>query len=117
MLVCAPQRSDQKGLWTVTGEAVDDHLRREERDTVDDQIQVRLHRKEWEGMPVINVCQICAFQDMEELQLDPLDILVGEITDRLEHVLPVLPGKAQDHMDDGLQVAGSELFQCILETG
>lgn len=54
---------------------------------------------------------------MEKLQFDALNVLSGEIADRLQHLFPALAGQTQNDMDNGFQVLCPQSFQSIGEGG
>ena len=100
MFVAAPCGGQQQPLGTVPADAVDHHLRGQEGDGVDHQIQVLLQGEDGKGLCLVEAAQICAPQDVEELELHPVRRQVAHGPDGVQHHLPALPGNSQDHMDD-----------------
>ena len=103
-LICAPERRNQKTLRPVSGDPVDNKLRRQQGHAVNDQIQVFLQSHNGKWMLFVNRCQVGALQYMEKLQLDTLDILCSQIAYSLQHLFTVFAWKSQNDMDNGLQI-------------
>ena len=71
-LVAAPVRGSQQMFGTVTGNPVDNHIRRHMLNTADEDIRVFFQCQNMERLLQIISIKIGSFENMEQLELDTL---------------------------------------------
>lgn len=116
-LICAPEWGDEKTLRAISGETVNRDLGWEDAHTVDNEVEIFLHREDGKWVIFIKRAEIRAPQDMEKLELDSLNVLSAEPGDGLKHVLTALSGESEDHVDDDFKTAGAEASKRVLKAG
>lgn len=68
-------------------------------------------------MSFIKRGEICASQNVEKLELDPLNVLLAEPGNGLKHILTAFSGESEDHMDDDFKTADAKMSKCVLKAG
>ena len=81
---------------------MDDHVRRQQTDAVDQQADVFVPTENGKRLPLIKIGQPSAAQDVEQLQLDPVQPpgKGGQPADALQHLVSGFARKAQNDVDD-----------------
>ena len=114
---CAPKWCNKQIFWTVTGEPVDDKLRRELFNAADQQRDIFLHGHNREWLCFVKQAQIGTLQYVEQLQLDALDIKRIKVTAGLQHLFLRFSGQTEDDMSDNLDADGAKRRDSLFETG
>ena len=73
-LALTPQRRDQKVSGTVSRKTVDHGIRGQSFHAVNNQLDVFFHFHDRKGILLITDSEICIFQYVKKLQLDPPDV-------------------------------------------
>ena len=63
----------QKRFWAVSADAVNDNVRRQQADAVGDERKIFLRLHDMKRFPFIKAAELCALQDVEKLELDPVN--------------------------------------------
>ena len=108
LFVRAPERRDEVTLGAVAGQAVDNYLRREDAQTLLEQVDIVLWREHLELSGGIIRRQIRAAQHMQQVQLDALRPALTDIARGLHHLRIRLPRQAEDLVHNDLQTGRAE---------
>ena len=65
----------------------------------------------------IIICQVCPFQNMKKLKLDPLDVFFVQISHCLKNLFPALSRKLQNRMNDHFDIPFAEILHSLIEAG
>ena len=105
-----PKRRNEKILWSVSCEPVNDNLRIKKREAAPQQTDIFLHIGNVEGVCFIKRSQVCPFENVEKLKFDSLYMGTVQISDRFKHLAFGLSRKEEDYMDNRLDPDPAEIF-------
>ena len=115
-LVAAPVWGSQQMFGTVTGNPVDNHIRRHMLNTADEDIRVFFQCQNMERLLQIISIKIGSFENMEQLELDTLYGLMSDIIGGSQHVISSFTGKPENHMGDNFDASFVKIEDsCIID--
>ena len=84
---------------------MNDYLRREQGEKLADNIHILLATQAAVTAPEIELSQGRAFNNVEQVNLDPLDVEISQSPCRIQHIALVLVWQPQNDVDADLQIS------------